>query len=171
MNRSRALRLSLAIALASGLAACQQAKAPAPAESESHLAGPESKPGLSASNGVLMLPAVAGRPAAAYFILSNTGDKAVELAGVHVAGAARAEMHETVGGSMAKRESIPVKPGETIAFERGGRHVMAFALDDTLKPGGKTELTLIFADGDKLSMPLRIEAMGSAGAMNHGGDH
>ena len=162
----------LAIGIAA-LAACQQETAPA------EPSNPDAKPGLSVDGGKLVLPAVKGNPGAAYFALSNSGDKAAELAAVYVEGAARSEMHETSGGKMAKIEKIEVQPGETIKFERGGKHVMAFELNDSIQAGGTTEMTLIFADGDKLSTPLAVESViGATGevanemdGMDHGDAH
>lgn len=149
-----------AATLLAALAGCQQAKAPAPAETEAEAIGPEAKPGMSASAGRLVLPVIGGRPAAVYFALRNGGDAPVTLAGVHLAGAARAEMHKTEGGEMSAVDNLELAPGATVEFAPGGYHVMAFDLADTLKPGGTAELTLTFSDGDKLSMPLRIQTMG-----------
>ncbi|MCJ2177725.1 copper chaperone PCu(A)C [Novosphingobium album (ex Hu et al. 2023)] len=111
---------------------------------------------------------MAGRPAAAYFSVRNDGAANATLAGVHVAGAAKAEMHKTEGGTMSPVDSVEIAPGTTIEFAPGGYHVMAFELSDSLKPGSTTELTFTFSDGDKVSMPVRIERMGD-GMHDHGG--
>jgi copper(I)-binding protein len=132
------------------LAACQ--KAPEP--------NPDAKPGLSVSDGVLVLPAVKGNPGAAYFTLANGSDKAASLAAVSIDGATKAEMHETMGGSMAPLAALEVKADESVKFERGGKHVMVFELAPTVSAGGSVEMTLTFADGDKLSAPLKVEAVG-----------
>ncbi|WP_231568331.1 copper chaperone PCu(A)C [Novosphingobium malaysiense] len=150
------------------LSACQQAETPAPESSATESNGPDAKPGISASQGRLVLPVVAGRPAAVYFSVRNDGPQAATIAGVYVEGSGKAEMHKTEGGSMSAVDAVEIAPGETIAFEPGGYHVMAFDLADTLKAGNATELTLTFSGGDKLSMPLHIETMGDA--MN-GGHH
>ncbi len=149
--------LFLAVSLAALSACGQQA-----AKDDATQAAPDAKPGLALSEGTLALPAVKGNPAGGYFTLVNNGDKAVTLAGVSVTGAARAEMHETKGGSMAPLASLEIKPGETVKFERGGKHVMAFDLDAKLTAGTTSEITLTFADGDKLSAPLKLEAPGGA---------
>ncbi|WP_157080946.1 copper chaperone PCu(A)C [Novosphingobium naphthalenivorans] len=142
------------------LAGCQQAAAPSPEETASEAAGPDARPGIAASDGRLVLPVVAGRPAAIYFSVRNDGAAAATLAGVHVAGAGKAEMHKTEGGTMSPVDSVEIAPGTTIDFAPGGYHVMGFDLSDSLKTGETTELTLTFSDGDKVSMPLRIEKMG-----------
>ena len=149
--------LFLAVSLTT-LAACGQ-QAP---KNEANQAAPEAKPGLVVSAATLVLPAVKGNPAGGYFTLVNNGDKPVTLAAVSIDGAAKAEMHETKAGSMAPLASLEIKPGETVKFERGGKHVMAFDLDAKLAAGGTSELTLTFADGDKASAPMKLEAAGAA---------
>ncbi len=146
------------------LAACQQGgPAPEPTETASTSA-PETKPGLALEGGRLILPAVKGNPAAGYFTLANGSDKAVAVAAVAVTGAGMAMLHETMesGGhsTMAEMKDPQVQPGETLTLEPGGKHVMVFDLPEGLKPGGTVEITLTFADGDKLSAPLTIEAPG-----------
>ncbi len=159
-------RLSLFAVLAPmlAIAACQQEKQ-APAET-----GPGAKPGLEASDGTLLLPAVKGNPGAAYFTLVNNGDKPAVLAAIAIDGAGKVEMHETMGGTMAPVASLEVKPGETVKFERGRRHVMAFDLAPTIAAGSSVEMTLTFADGDKLSTPLKVETMGGGGGEMNQGD-
>ena len=164
MNRFAPLFLAVSLA---ALSACGQQAA----KDEASQAAPEAKPGLTLSGGALVLPAVKGNPAGGYFSLVNNGDKAVTLAAVSVTGAARAEMHETTGGTMAPLATLEIKPGETVRFERGGKHVMAFDLDPALTAGGTAELTLTFADGDKLSAPLKLQAPGGDMESMEGMDH
>jgi periplasmic copper chaperone A len=150
------------------VSACQQQKpagedAAPEAKPAGQDAAPDAKPGLSASDGVLVLPAVKGRPGAAYFTVRNGSARDASIAAVHVDGASKAEMHETRDGKMAALGPVPLKPGETIKFARGGKHVMTFDLDSKLAPGGTTEMTLTFAGGDKLSTTLKVESAGDAG--------
>lgn len=172
-------RLLLAPALlglaALGLAGCQQQ----PAGSADATAAPEAKPGLTVTDGRLILPVVKGNPAGIYFTVANAGAKAWMLAAVSIDGAGKAEMHETQGGKMSAVPQVEVPAGGTVKFEPGALHVMAFELDDKLVAGGTAEMTLTFADGDKISAPLKIEArIGGAGmgsdsmaGMDHGMDH
>ena len=60
--------------------------------------------------------------------------------------------------TMAAMGPLTVPKGETIKFEPGGKHVMAFELSPELKPGATTEMTLTIAGGDKASFPVRVEA-------------
>lgn len=152
-----------ALALLIALPACQQQ-----AKQDSPAARPEAKPGMALSGGRLVLPAVKGNPGAAYFALENTGSGAVSLAAVSIAGAGKAEIHQSMADSMMPVDRIDVDPGSGVEFKPGDLHVMAFDLDPGLAAGGTAEITLTFADGDKLSAPLKIE---SAGAAAMGGEH
>ncbi|MBV1687223.1 copper chaperone PCu(A)C [Novosphingobium sp. G106] len=157
-------RATLVLAALS-LAACQQNKAPqAPATTAAapNEAAPDAKPGITVSGGVLVLPAVKGNPGAAYFDLSNGGPAVSAVAAISIDGAGKAEMHETSGGSMAPLKELSVKPGETVKFARGGKHVMVFDIAETVKPGGTVEMTLTFAGGDKVSAPLKVQSVTDA---------
>lgn len=107
------------------------------------------------------LPAVAGRPAAAYFTIIG-GERADRLIRVTADYAVRAEMHQTLnaGGRMSMRPiaGVDLPAGEEVAFAPGGRHVMLFDLDPRAKPGATTLLTLTFADGRRLQRKARIVA-------------
>ena len=164
VNFARKAGLFSFVALALALSACQKTESPAAPTEAAETSGPDAKPGLAADGGRLVMPVVAGRPAAAYFTLRNNGPEPVTLAAAHIDGVGKAELHETTGGKMASMDAVEVGAGEAVAFAPGGKHVMAFDLADTLTPGGTTEMTLTFADGDKVSFPLAIETMGAGSA-------
>lgn len=163
MKPARLLAI-LAPLAALALTACQQ-QAEAPADKN-----PDGKPGLGASDGMLVLPAVKGNPGAGYFTLNNGSGKAVTLAGVSIEAAQSAEMHETKDGKMSSLDQVDLAPGATVKFAPGGKHVMAFNLKPEIATGSVVEMTLTFSDGDKLSAPLKVMAAGSAIA-DHGADH
>lgn len=147
----------LAAALALPLAGCgESAQAPNPA----------GEPAVSA--GRLILPAVSGNPGAAYFTLKNDSAEPASLAGASIQGSAKAELHETEGGSMRHLTNITLGPGATAAFEPGGKHVMVFGLSKSLKAGDTTQLTLFFSGGKTVTGPLAVEAPGGA---DHGDAH
>lgn len=153
-------RLVLTLAAVLALAGCQK-----PADKPAHQASgeakaPDAKPGLAVADGRLVLPAVAGNPAAAYFTLINDGRGTTAVAAVSVAGAESAEIHQTTGGSMTKVDRLESDPGTRLELKPGGLHVMAFGLKPVPRAGDKVELTLSFADGDKVSAPLAVEAAG-----------
>jgi periplasmic copper chaperone A len=163
---ARAIALPLFAALAAlSLTACGKGAEQTKAEATG---APDAKPGLTLTDGKLVLPAVKGNPAAAYFTLDNQGKDTASIAALTIAGVGKAEMHQTMGGEMKPVDRIDVEPKTSIKFEPGKLHVMAFELDGKLKAGETTELTVTFTDGDKLSAPLTIEAAGAAaGGMEH----
>lgn len=156
--------------LALAVAACGPGKPPETAASESAAAapaGPDAKPGLALTKGQFALPAVTGNPGAAYFTLTNTGQKLAVIAAVDVGGAGMAMLHQTTtdaGGkvSMGMMDNPEIKPGGTLVFAPGGNHVMVDGVPADWKPGATVELTLTFSDGDKLSAPLTVVAPGAA---------
>ena len=152
-----------ALLLAATLGACGQSNQQDKGQAAVETAAPDAKPGLSISDARLVLPAVTGNPGAAYFSLANGGDKETELAAVHVDGAGSAEIHDMSGGAMNLAQGVTLAAGETVQFAPGGKHVMVFDLEDTVKAGGTTEMTLTFVDGDKLSAPLKVENVTGSG--------
>jgi copper(I)-binding protein len=121
-------------------------------------------PGIVISQARLVLPAVKGNPAAAYFTLANESHAPATLVGVDITGARKTEMHETSGGTMQPLSQVLIYPGRQVIFAPGGRHVMVFDLVPTLTTGGTSEITLHFQDGKTASAPLRIDSVGSESA-------
>lgn len=128
---------------------------------------PDGIPGVAVSNARLVLPAVKGNPGALYFDLAYGDDGAtprVALRTVEIAGAGSTQMHEYSEWNRQQVMSELVPPviakGEELKFEPGGKHVMAFDLDESLVAGGTAEATLTFAGGDKLSFDAEIKAAG-----------
>lgn len=122
--------------------------------------------GLEVANARLILPAVAGNPAAVYFDLTNAGERSVAVRAADIADAKSTEMHDMMEYNrvmtMAAMGPLTVPKGETIKFAPGGKHVMAFELSPDMKAGAKTELTLTIAGGDKASFPVKVEAANAA---------
>ena len=134
------------------LAGCgQPAKAPT-----------EAAAGLVVSEGKLVLPAVKGNSAAAYFTLANKGSKAVHVAAIDIEGAGMAMLHETREenghSTMVMLDSPEVKPGESLTLSPGGKHVMVDGLPAGLAPGGTVPMVITLDDGNKLTAPLAVTA-------------
>lgn len=155
-----------AIALATlALAACGSHQQPSgKPNSAPAMAAPAQ--GISVSDGRLVLPAVHGNPGAVYFTVHNDTDGTATLDGAEVDGAKMAMLHQSsmVDGhtDMQQMGATDVPAGGQLVFVPGGRHVMAMNLDDTLKPGGTTNVTLSFAGGEKATFPAEILAAGNA---------
>ncbi|QZH74814.1 MAG: copper chaperone PCu(A)C [Erythrobacter sp.] len=115
-------------------------------------------PGITVTGGWMALPGVAGNPGAVYFSIANDTDSQVTIRAASVLGAESAMLHETATWSnevdMQELFQQPVAAGETMLFEPGGKHVMAFGMGEGVEPGGETEVTLTFVGGDKCSFPV-----------------
>lgn len=141
------------LALGLSLAACRQTGSPAEQEAPG-------KAEVTITGGRLVLPVVSGNPGAAYFSLANGTKDPASLAAVTVAGATKAEMHETSGGSMMPITTVNLGPGSAVAFEPGGKHVMLFGLAKSLKAGDTAKITLNFSGGKAVVGELKVEATG-----------
>lgn len=102
-------------------------------------------------NAWVRLPAVDGRPAAAYFTL-NGGSEGDTLIAIDSTRVATIELHETLmqNGAMRMRPimAADMPPGETVMFEPGGRHAMLFGSDPEITPGTLVPLNFRF-DSDR----------------------
>lgn len=155
------LLASMALGMATiSLAACGGNDTETPAET----ASPNAPEGVSVENARLILPAVAGNPAAVYFDISNNGKKTRVIRSVFVEAAESAAMHQvsTWEGkpSMDDIFQLDVPIGKTVSFVPGEKHVMVMGLAEGAKPGDKIEVTLTFAGGDKISFPAEVRAAG-----------
>lgn len=107
------------------------------------------------------LPAVPGRPAAAYFT-ARGGDLDVRLSRVESPAAARAEMHQSMANGMRPLSGVPVRAGAEVAFAPGGRHIMLFDPDPGLKPGDTTPLRLTFERIGETTLTIDAKVVGPA---------
>lgn len=97
------------------------------------------------------LPAIAGRPAAAYFTIHG-GSGALKLVRIESTLAARTEMHQSMTGmdhmaTMTPLDHVDVPARATIQFKPGGDHAMLIGLDPVVKAGTAVPLRFGFADG------------------------
>ena len=157
----RAIGLLPLVASVLILSGCQKEAAQTEATTS---AAPDAKPGLSVSEGKLVMPAVKGNPGAAYFTVANGSDKAVHIAAIDVAGVGMTMIHETKevdGHSTMDMLMNPEVPAHgSLVFAPGGKHAMVSDLTEAVAPGKTAELTITFDDGDKVSAPLSVVAPG-----------
>lgn len=121
-------------------------------------------PGLSVDNARMVLAPVAGNPAAVYFDITYTGDKALALRKAEVAQAESAMMHEfgEYDFKVQMMEMLPlvINSGDTVKFEPGSRHVMAMGVADTVKVGDMVDVTLTVAGGKQYTFQAEVRAAG-----------
>ena len=105
---------------------------------------------------------------AAYFTLTNTGDAPRQLIGVTAEGYMMAHIHKTeVKDDIATMSSVDVleiAPGQSVAFEQGGLHVMLMRPATPLEEGGSVDIMLEFANGEALPVSAKVMPIGAAHA-------
>lgn len=119
------------------------------------LAGCGKPAAVSVDGAWIRLPAVPGRPGAAYFTLHG-GPADATLIAVASPRARKAELHESMANGMRPVAGVVLPAGGIASFAPGGRHVMLFDLDPRLPPGSSAPLTLSFADGRTLGTTATV---------------
>ncbi len=119
------------------------------------------------------LPAIEGRPAAAYFDLHG-GEAGDSLIAIDSESVASIELHETMtmdlqmgevthdGMRMRPIPATDVPAGETVRFEPGGKHAMLFAIDPQISPGTPLILNFRFDSGRDVQVEAATIAAGDA---------
>ncbi|WGF87197.1 copper chaperone PCu(A)C [Marinivivus vitaminiproducens] len=120
------------------------------------------------------------RVAGGYLVLENLGSDSDRLTGLSSPAADRVEIHEMAmdGGVMTMRpveDGLDLPPGQGVALEPGGLHLMLIDLKSGLTEGQSVPVTLTFAKGGTAEIELAVQPMGAkaptAGhAMQHGSE-
>ena len=120
-------------------------------------------PRVTVEDAVVTLPAVSGRPGAAYFRLETNRD-GTRLTDVASAKAGRVELHER---GMRPAAGFDFTPAQPLLFEPGGRHAMLFDLDPSLRPGANIALTFSFEGAPPVTAEAEVRAPGDTGHEGH----
>jgi len=114
------------------------------------------------SDAIVTLPAVPGRPGAAYFTIDGGADNIV-LTGLSSPQAGRIELHETMQqGSMhrmAPIRSLPIGRAQ-VRFAPGGKHAMLFDIRPEVTVGGRMPLTFRFDGAPEVTVQAEVRAPG-----------
>jgi periplasmic copper chaperone A len=116
-------------------------------------------------------PATA-RTGAGYLTITNEGEAPDRLVAVR-AGFPKVEVHATELGAagvarMAPVEAVEVGPGETVALEPGGTHVMFMGLTDPFEAGEQIAATLVFEEAGEVAVVFNVEPRKAVEGMDHG---
>lgn len=163
MRLPAALAAPAAFAL---LAACDGGSGPAEkvdieseAAAEEEIAPVDPEAELVILNPEIRLPAASGRPGVGYFLIRGGGEDRV-LTAVSTNVSQRGELHETVeeGGvaRMKTLDKVAIPAGESVAFQRGGKHVMLHGIDPRWHEGQVAQMTFSFEDGETLTRDARV---------------
>jgi len=127
------------------------------------LAGCGQPPVIHADKGYVRLGATPKSPAAAYFTLYG-GAADSTLISISSEAAIRSEMHESMMhgnmSSMMPIDHLPLPAKSTVTFAPGGKHVMLFDVNPSVKPGKRITLLFTFADGRRFTYDPKTIAAG-----------
>lgn len=110
-----------------------------------------------------------------YLTITNAGDEPDRLIGISSA-FPRTELHTTEErdgvARMRPLEAIEIAPGETVALEPGGHHVMFMGLGgDPFEVGEEIPATLSFERAGEVDVMFVVEPREPDGHEGHGTDH
>lgn len=150
--------IGTALAASIALAGCSEEAAPVETAPEGVIEG------VTIENARMVLPPVAGNPAAIYFDFSYDGDRSFSLDRFSVADAESAVMHQfgeyNFEVQMMEALPIPVTSGTEVEFKPGDLHVMAMGVSPDLEPGDTTEVTMTVSGGRKHTFEAEVRAAG-----------
>jgi periplasmic copper chaperone A len=135
------------------------------------LAGCGAKPVEGVTDATVTLPAVPGRPGAAYFTL-NGGAADNRLMQVSSPQIVRVELHESSmkNGMMsmnALEGGVAVPAGGKVMFAPGGKHAMLFDINPKVGPGTTMKLNFTYADGRVIEADAAVKAAGDVAGHAH----
>lgn len=142
------MRFALLAPMALALVSCDTSAPPAP----------EFGTVAQVSNARLVLPAVAGEPAAVYLQLTNAGENDLVVSGVGVEHAERAVLDRGGGPAASEAANVNVLPGQSLQFTPEGYHIAAIGYDSTVVPGATVDVTLTFGTAGTVTVPANVEA-------------
>lgn len=122
------------------------------------------QPPTTVDDAWVRLPAVPGRPAAAYAILSP-GSSDDALIGITTPAAGRVELHESMNGhggmaGMRPLQRLPLPRDRTAALKPGGAHAMLFDLTGDPRAGSTIPLTFRFDRQGDVTVTARLVGAG-----------
>ncbi|MEI8667071.1 copper chaperone PCu(A)C [Pseudoalteromonas sp. B131b] len=98
-----------------------------------------------------------------YLTLINHSGTNATLTKATIDGLGRVEIHEHshVDGMMKMQqvESVVIKAHESVSFQPGGYHLMAFEPLEPLRVGQERKLTLYFSDGNRLFTNAQVVSL------------
>ncbi len=123
------------------------------------------RPPDQSQTATVRLPAVPGRPGAAYLELpaNRVHGALLQVTSPQIG---RIEMHETMSHgemtAMRPLQRVRVQPDRPILFAPGARHLMLYDIDPNLRPGQPVQLTFRFEQGPPETITAVAIAAGGA---------
>jgi copper(I)-binding protein len=114
------------------------------------------------SHAVLTLSPVDSNPSAYHFNVYG-GPADVTLLRVSSPSAIRTEMHDvtvdakTGAVSMSPMSQVRIPAGETVAFKKGGKHVMMWGVNLIPRRLGEIETEFLFSNNERIRVKARVQ--------------
>ena len=126
------------------------------------LSGCGPTPQLKVKEAVLTLSPVDDNPSAMHFNVYG-GPEDVHLLRVSSPSAVRVEMHDvtvdakTGAVTMAPMDRVLISSGETVAFKKGGKHVMMWGVNVIPRRLGVIETEFLFSNNVRILVKARVQ--------------
>jgi hypothetical protein len=141
--------------------------------SHQHMSADKQSAGLVVSQAVSPAAPPGIKTSAVYMLLENAGDAAIDLLAVESPAFAMAHLHKTsmADGLMTMEPvaQLAIPRGETVKFAPGGLHIMLTGPRESLGPGDGFPLSLVFGNGQTLTVNVAVVKPGELPAQAH--DH
>ena len=116
----------------------------------------------------------AGGTGAGFMTIRNTGTAPDRLVAARSPAAGVMELHTHIrDGDVMRMRAVPaieLPAGQEVRLAPGGLHLMLIGLTQSLEPGGRVPVTLVFERAGEVTIQLVVEAAGARGPA-HGGGH
>jgi len=119
-------------------------------------------PRVTVEDAIVTLPAVPGRPGAAYFKL-RTNHSPSTLVSVTSPLVQRIELHQTKSDGMAKitsPEDLSLSRNGRLVFKPGGKHAMLFGINKSVAVGGTIPLTFTVDPAPAITVEAEVRGPG-----------
>lgn len=131
--------------------------------------------GVDVRDGYVRAPVPGQNMAAAFMVISNNGDKPLQLVAVKSDVAAELELHGHTNDNgimrMRKVDSVPVPARGEVRLAPGGLHLMLIGLRKTLVEKQQVAFTLVFADGSEARVEMPVVSVMNEAPAAHAHHH
>lgn len=121
------------------------------------------EPRVTVEDAVVTLPAIPGRPGAAYFTL-RTNRSPTTLVNVTSPLVQRIELHQSEQasgmGKITSPEELSFSGNGRLEFEPGGKHAMLFGINKSVKAGGTIPLTFTVDPAPAVTVEAEVRGPG-----------
>lgn len=120
--------------------------------------GPAAPGDIVVSNARIVLPPVAGQPAAIYFDVTNEGSRNAIIRTISVQYTQGVQWYDVNRPQPAPLENFSVGPGETLRFAPDAQYLIAASYGENVVPGANVRFTLTMGNAETITANAVVEA-------------